>query len=247
METGVVTEIVNAAQKPQEIGGFIAKPNDWTIEDPVSLVKPGPQAKPLGVSTLGALRDYLLANRDDLVRGKLVVHVTSPSTVVVAGPLHERSRTREWYVSADCGDLCVGFLGTFHPVETFIVGLMTRFADDADRASLLGMVSSLKQEAVRTTRDDGYAQVATVATGIALVDSIRVPNPVTLCAFRTFREVEVVSSPYVLRLEGGGPSSTPKVGLFEADGGAWKLTAIARVRDWLVRELEAVENIAVLA
>ena len=49
-----------------------------------------------------------------------------------------------------------------------------------------------------------------------------------------FREVEQPASFYVLRMTG----ETGKVALFEGDGGAWKLNAIARVRDWLVRDGE---------
>ena len=31
----------------------------------------------------------------------------------------------------------------------------------------------------------------------------------------------------------------PTIGLFEADGGAWRLTVIERIRDWFAHELDA--------
>lgn len=48
-----------------------------------------------------------------------------------------------------------------------------------------------------------------------------------------------------LRVQGGGASSWPTVGLFEADGGAWRLVAVDRVRDWLTENLP--NTVAVLA
>ena len=49
----------------------------------------------------------------------------------------------------------------------------------------------------------------------------------------------------VLRVNQGKSGGLPEVGLFEADGGAWKLTVVDRVRDWLTEKLPS--EVAVLA
>jgi hypothetical protein len=70
-----------------------------------------------------------------------------------------------------------------------------------------------------------------------------VPNPVRLAPFRTFRDVfEQPESAFVLRVK--KTPTLPEVGLFEADGGEWRLTAIDRVRAWLVGRLPT--DVAVL-
>ena len=60
----------------------------------------------------------------------------------------------------------------------------------------------------------------------------------TLCPFRTFREVVQPESEFILRLDDKG-----RVGLFEADGGRWKMEAKANIaayfEDALADEVEA--------
>lgn len=51
--------------------------------------------------------------------------------------------------------------------------------------------------------------------------------------YRTFREVEQPASRFVLRLQSGQGDGMPKAALFEADGGAWRLTAIEAIARWL--------------
>jgi len=63
--------------------------------------------------------------------------------------------------------------------------------------------------------------------------------------FRTFREVLQPASPFVLRVQAGAQGGLPTVGLFEADGGAWRLSAVEGIRGWLAHELP--DSIAVLA
>lgn len=49
----------------------------------------------------------------------------------------------------------------------------------------------------------------------------------------TFAEVAQPESEFVLRLKEGN-----RVGLFEADGGAWELNAMANIANYLEHELE---------
>jgi len=245
MDGEAVAAIQNQVKKPFELGGYLFRPNDWVAEDPAALVKAGPAAKTLAVSTLGAVRDYIAANKDALDLSKIVVHVASPSSVSVLGPLSDRARSREVFLAATAGDLADGFLGKFMPIEEFVIGLQVRFADADDRQRVLALLSNVKHETVKTALNDGVTQVVQARAGVALVSDVAVPNPVLLCAIRAFRDVQQPSSLYVLRVQAGRSGGLPEVALFEADGGAWRLSTIERVREWLVSVLPF--GVAVLA
>lgn len=234
MDGAVIENIAALARKPFALGDFLYRPNDWTVEDPASLVKAGPSAKTLTVSTLGSVRDYLTANKDALTLATIQVHIAGPSAVHVLGALETRARVREIFLTANAGDLTDGFLGKFMALEDFVIGLQVRFADADDRKRLLALLSNVKHETVKTALDDGVTQVVQARAGVALVSDVAVPNPVLLCGYRTFRDVVQPSSLFVVRVQSGHQGGLPQVGLFEADGGAWRLQAIARVRDWLI-------------
>lgn len=245
MDGEAIIELSGRLQKPVEIGGFIARPDDWVIIDPASEIKPGPSAAALAVSTLGSLSEYLKANRDGLPLDRLVVHVAAPSRVHVLGPLLDRARVRETFLSATSADYTDGFLNKFIGLEDFLIGLQVRFAASDGRENLLRLLSSVKNENVKTALDNGMTQVVEARAGVALVGDVAVPNPVSLCPYRTFREVTQPESVFVLRLQSGKAGGLPEAALFIADGGMWQLTAASRVRDWLVENLPA--GLSVLA
>lgn len=244
MDGSFVQELSDRLEAPLEIGqgGYIATPEGWTLHDPASLVKPGPQASALTVSTLSALTDYLKANRDALKLETLVVHIVAPHAVSVVGALSERARVRETFVTAACTDSTVGFVGKFMPLDEFIIGLQARFLDRDDRARVLAVIGNVTQEAIKTSVDDGVTQVVSTRAGIVRQSESAIPNPVKLVPFRTFREVDQPRSPFVLRVNGDRGDGRPtQAALFEADAGTWKLTAIDRVQAWLSEALAGVD------
>jgi hypothetical protein len=245
MNGEAVEQLRAGFQKPLEVGGFIAKPDDWTLDDPAALVKPGPSPTSLSVATLGAVRDYLIANKDALNLAQLMAHVFSPTQVFILGPLLVRDRTRERYLTADCLDVTTGWIGRFWSLEEFLLGLQVRFVDADDRPRILALVGNVKHESVKTAVDDGVTQVVQARAGVALVSDVAVPNPVVLTPYRTFRDVVQPSSLFVLRVKAGRAGELPEAGLFEADGGTWQLTAVERIRAWLIEALP--KDVAVLA
>lgn len=244
MNGEAVKELAERFRQPMEIGDVIAVPAGWGLHDPESLIKPGPTPDALKVYSLGALRDYLKNNRDGLPLDKLVVHVVSPQIVRLLGPIQERARNREAYVEATATNLTDNFLGTFMAHETFIVGLQTRFIVDENCRAVLKLIGNIKSEKVATSADDGYTQTVSAKAGVVLQTEASVPNPVGLTPFRTFREVRQPSSLFVLRAKQGHAGGLPEVGLFEADGGAWRLDAVEAVYGWLKHELP--DTVAVL-
>jgi hypothetical protein len=242
MDGTFVKELDAHFARPDRINEFVAMPPGWTLHDQVALVKPGPVAEKLAVYSLGALRDYILANRDALPLERLVVHVVSPNIVRLLGPLNMRSRDREVFVEALAMNLLDNFVGKWMPQEDFIIGLQTRFDSSLDRNLVLQFASTMTHEAVNTSADDGIGQTVTAKAGVALRATVPVPNPVKLVPFRTFREVQQPDSLFVLRV-----NPQTQLGLFEADGGAWRLQAIERIGVWLTQELRETKDIAILA
>lgn len=241
MDATAINALATQVRKPQEIGQLVAVPTDWHLHDPLSLVKPEPAAAALAVYSLGALRDYLVENRDALPLDKLVVHVTSPQIVRVLGTIRSRARDREEFVQAKADNLLDTFIGKWMPQEEFIIGMQTRFDNAGDRQAVIALASTMTHEAVNTSADDGVGQTVTAKAGVALKATVPVPNPVTLRPFRTFREVQQPDSLFVLRV-----NQSMQLGLFEADGGAWRLEAIARVGAWLHQQLDGI-NVSILA
>jgi hypothetical protein len=247
MDGTFVKELADRVAVPGQMQGpdLTVMPPGWTVADPAAYIKPGPTADPLAAYTLAAVSDYLAANRDALDLSKLVVHVVSPQIVTISGPIMERARNREVYVKATALNVADGFLGKFMSHEEFIIGLQSRFVESTDRAAVLRLIGNIAHESVKGTSDDGITQTVQTKAGVVLKQEAAVPNPVTLAPFRTFREVPQPPSSFVLRVNQGRPGGFPEVGLFESDGGAWRLVAVERLAGWLRGALPA--SVAVLA
>lgn len=78
-----------------------------------------------------------------------------------------------------------------------------------------------------------------IKTGIANIEDVVLPNPVTLRPYRTFNEVEQPASSFVFRAKDG-----PMFALFEADNGAWRGQAMQNIKAYLER---AVPDLKVIA
>ena len=196
--------------------------------------KKDPEPDTLGLHTLTAVVDYIRENRDELEREKCVLHIVDPTTVELRGPLIGHFRQRSRFIRAQAVDLTETSdlrIGKFSPVEHVVIGLQALFVASPERAELIRVLGNVKGETVSTQVDDGMTQEVSVRAG-ALIDKLQVPNPVTLAPYRTFREVEQPAGPFLVRVKKSEQNGI-LVGLFEADGGAWRLEAVKRIRTWL--------------
>lgn len=204
----------------------------------------------LHLTTLRGLVAYVKSNNDGLNLADHCLLVDDHATVLLLrklgpAPFHRR----EVVAKATLLETSAFRFGAYMDPETFIVGLLTVFADAGDRASIMKLVGNIRDQNVREFSDDGYSQAVVVSKGVsgAVVGTERVPNPVTLAPYRTFREVTQPPSPFLLRMRSGKEGDgQPGVALFEADGGAWRLEAVDRISTYLTEELEDVD-IEVLA
>lgn len=188
------------------------------------------QAKPdsIIVRNLSGLVDYLQTNFDK--QPPVLVQIASPTEVNVLSTFN-RDYKRNHLIQASAMLPSISF-ARFLDVEDFNILLQSCFVASEDRAAVLQIVGNIREENVSTVGDNGVTQQVTAKTGVTTVDNIIVPNPVTLKPYRTFVEVEQPASEFVFRMKTG-----PEAALFEADGGSWKLTAIARIKEYLLNAL----------
>ena len=99
-----------------------------------------------------------------------------------------------------------------------------------------------KEDAIKSISDDGVSQAATIKTGVASVNDVKVPNPVVLAPFRTFPEISQPESKFIFRMQSG-----PRAALFEADGGAWRNEAMMKIKACLEEQLKEIKNIQIIA
>jgi len=247
MDGTFVETIVSKTEKPQvlEVAGKprLVVPNTWKEIEP----KAGPTPAALAVATLGGLVAYLEANRDGLDLAGLAVHVVDQAHVDLVSKLEGEFHQRHRYLRAEFESLFGGGFGfgKYLDYETFVIGLQSLFVQTEQRDAIVMLMAGISENQVKNTFDDGLAQSVTVQAGVALVGTQKVPNPVALKPFRTFREIDQPESLFVLRLV-AGEGSKPKAALFEADGGAWRLIAIDRIALYLRDRLKLLD-VAVLA
>ncbi|MEK4713452.1 hypothetical protein [Sporosarcina sp. FSL K6-5500] len=186
------------------------------------------------IRSLSGLVDYVKSNFDH--ERPVMIHVVSPTSVSVFDALNDVN-DRRTYVSANA--LLPDITFERHmPREKFNVMLQACFVKNDDKDKILKLISSISEENTVTQSDDGLTQRVTAKTGIATLGIESVPNPVALKPFRTFVEVGQPESEFILRLSEGA-----QVGLFEADGGAWELNAMANIAAYLAEHLaEAIEQ-----
>ncbi|MGL6186063.1 MAG: hypothetical protein ACRC1T_11860 [Clostridium chrysemydis] len=199
-----------------------------------------PVAKALTVSTLTGLVDYI-KNNVDKIESELLIQVESHNRVKLYSPL-DSDRNRELFIEAEAILPDNIYYDRFIDTERFNIMLQSSFVDIGDKRALLQYTGLIQDEAVKSIGDDGVSQQVTVKTGVASVGQAVVPNPVNLAPFRTFPEVEQPLSKFIFRMKEG-----PSAAIYEADGGAWRNKAIENIKNYLVKQLEQLKNIKIIA
>ena len=193
----------------------------------------------LELQTLTGLVDFIKANRDGLKLEELALHVVNHAEVRLLGKVFGEFNQRFVHARATILDIFgQGFqFGKFQDHESFIIGLQALFTPDDDAVRVLEVVSSIKNNKVLVSEDDGVSQTITASEGATMDRRAALPNPVILRPYRTFREIQQPRSPFVLRARDGG-NGLPAMALFESDGGQWKIEAVQLIQAYLDKELE---------
>jgi len=166
----------------------------------------------------------------------LFISVNGPTDVELIGGMDpENDNIRFNYAEAKMPLKNFAF-NTWHPLEDFIIQLLSMFDETDDRDLIIETLSNLANESVATVVDNKATQVLQVKTGLTTKANVEIKNPVILKPFRTFREVAQPQSNFILRYRTQG--NEIRASLWEADGGAWQLGAIANIKAWLAREVD---------
>lgn len=197
-----------------------------------------PEVPRLGLHTLTGLVNYIKANVDKHDMTKTLVHVDTPTHVMLLGPVFGQFKQRETIATAE--PILPRFeFGQFISSENFIIGLNAMFTEAGDRDALLADVAAIKIEAGGGIKDDGTSQTVTVEAGARLVSERKTKPRVTLHPFCTFQEIEQPARQFLFRLSKEGSP-----GLFVADGEAWRNKAMDAIKEWLAERLPDMHIIA---
>jgi hypothetical protein len=187
----------------------------------------------LNFSTLTALVAFMEGEAKGF--NDLALLVREHSKVLVLGPLDPKNFNIRFIYAMAEGPDCGFPFGRYLDLESFIIGIQAQFIRTERVDAILGLLASVVDENVKENADDGFSQSIRIRTGITLKAEVKVENPISLAPYRTFREVQQPESNFIIRFRKSGDGLC--VGLFEADGGAWKNEAAARVRQFLVDKL----------
>ena len=241
----------------EELRDSLVEPVVLTVEGKERLVAPPnwqeikrtlPSVAGLTLGTLSGLVDYIRANVDKVTLAECLVHVRDHATVNLIAKLEPEAQEFRRHLYAQANLSVVGLqqfmFGQFMDAETFTIGLRTQFVDTPDRAALLEFIASIREGSTRDTLDDGVSQEVKTARGVVFVENSKLPSPVTLRPFRSFREIDQPASPFVFRAKNNDKGDKPLLALFECDGAQWKLEAVRRVADYLRAALTSPRVIA---
>ena len=134
--------------------------------------------------------------------------------------------------------------------EDAIIVLRSQFIPNEGTEYLLDLLSRITNEDNVSSEDNGVSQKITASTGVQMKQIEHIKPRVALAPYRTFLEVEQPESDFLLRVKAGNKERgiQPQIGIIEADGGAWRLTAKKNIADYFrdhLSELVEVKKVIV--
>lgn len=162
------------------------------------------------------------------------LYITIPDHLTVrcfGHPDYSKRAVRPVYYKAHATDV-PGFQGGFREQQQAIIELRSKFIPNDGTEYLLDLLSRIDKESNVVSSDNGISQTVEARQGVSLKSIVSVKPRVPLRPYRTFQEVEQPESEFLLRLNNEG-----EVGLFEADGGMWKLRARETIKAFLEDKL----------
>lgn len=229
-----------SAPTVQEING------ETYSDKPLHRIQYIPYAKEIRMNTLSSLIEYIKSGVD-FFNEKMIIHVQSPTCVSMYSSLDiERNRENVVEVRANVPEFN---FNQFMDHEAFCIGVQSKFIDhpDTDKALLLRFAGTVEAGSVAEYGDDGISQKATVKTGIASKGEAIVPSPAFLQPYRTFVEVEQPVSSFIFRMKDDKYKGGIQCALYEADGGAWKISAMESIKAYLIEALKEYPNFIIIS
>ena len=214
---------------------------DTYSDKPLNRISYIPYAKTIEMCTLTSLVDYIRASIDDM-SDKMIIHVVNPTSVKLYSQL-DYDRNREYLAEVNAQLPSFRF-GDFIDHEVFCIALQSKFVKNDDRELVMKFAGTVEDGTVAEYGDDGITQKATVKFGLTSKTDAIVPNPVKLCPYRTFLEVEQPASDFIFRMRS---ERGVQCAIFEADGGAWKNEAMENIKKYLQSKLDDLSQFTVIS
>ena len=191
-------------------------------------------AEEISASTLTSMVDYI-KNCGEELREHMIIHVESPTQVsLYSGLTQERTREHLFESVARVPEFKYD---RWYDQERFLIELQANFEVTPDLVTLQKVAGNVEAKTTAAYGDDGVSQKTTIKQGIASKADVIVPNPVTLCPYRTFLEVEQPESQFVFRIKDEGGVHFK---LVEAEGGMWKNEAMHLIKNYFLSELKEI-------
>lgn len=183
------------------------------------------------VNTLTGFADLVKAQLETLATFEgYLIHIEDEGTVVLKAKQTDEYGRRESLIQAKPVKFDRFQFGRWQDQETFAIEVAAKFADSPDKDYVLKMASTMTNDATSTTEDDGFTQRASIKAGLRMKEQVTIKPRVALAPYRTFPEVEQPLSEFVFRAKASG-EGVPHLMLVEADGGRWKVAAIAALKE----------------
>lgn len=221
-----IKDIIDETAKTYEINGVTYTNN------PLHIVRHKDTANTLVFNDLSSIVPML---KNELVQFKLPVYivVADYNEVYVTTSL-DGEKDREIPYKAKSNYSPFSF-GRMYEYEDFVIALRSMFVQNADTEDLLKLLKTITDSNAVEVEDDGITQKITANKGVKLAAQSTKAAPIRkLAPFRTFSEVEQPTSEFLFRVRNNNTFS-----LFEADGGAWKRTAKASIKEFYSKAFAA--------
>ena len=163
--------------------------------------------------------------------GVVFIRIDNPRRVEVFDEL-DGQMGRSYAYEAICD--APEFKSGWRDQDAAIIELRSIFVPDERAEYLLDLLSRICKDESVTSVDDGISQTVNVRQGVGRQNTERLKSRILLTPYRTFTEVEQPESEFILRLD-----NDSRTGLFEVDGGRWKLTAKERIKAYFEERLAA--------
>jgi len=196
------------------------------------------------IQSLTGLKDLIEGGLNKLNRAVCFLLVSNHKTVTLSSTHIDIWAKRIDHATTEAVLADSFAFGRYLDKDEFIVGLHSRFVVTPEQEALLELVSALTAEAVTTSSDDGISQQVATRKGVALKQGQIVKPRHKLAPYRTFAEIEQPASEFVLRFKQERDGAIPSIALFEADGGAWKIEAMQRIKAWLSTNIPGITVVA---
>lgn len=226
MLKAMINRIVElAAPTTYEIDGCTYSSESLRRIDP-----PKYKPEPINVTGLDSICK-LVQNEAKAVGRKIFIRIAAYNKVSVFSTFDDQyERSYLYRCEADTPNVTVD---RFLPYEKAVIELRSLYIPNEGSEYLLNLLGSITSESKVTSSDNGVTQTVEAKSGISLLQNVQVKSRVSLRPFRTFIEVAQPESEFLLRISGNG-----EIGLYEADGGVWKLEATRNVAGYFEEALK---------